>query len=457
MRNASSTTRAVTATLATGLIYVSVATAGHRPGHAPGGGGGTQPRFSVIDIPIENGFAAKLSDADPNGVITVAIQAPDEGYGSAAFAKVRRSSGAVLGYGFLPEPELVDTDGNVYENGWSSSNDVNASGVIAGYAATFHPELGPGPYRPAIWKDNGAGYSMMSLPLPAGALEGWALGINNRGDVVGHAPTDTSAVFWDAETLQPENLNTAATAALGWNLQIATDINDDRLISGIGQLDGVPRGFVLDRTTQQIWAVPLLAPAIANNAQRINSQGRVVGSMWDGDGDPFGLNPDFHPAYSWDGLGSDPEFLPSLTGNTSVALGLNDSRATVGYSIIPTDYAVEGPFADDTVATLWEPDDDGIIQPVNLRAVIPNKPERRLDFALDVNNDGWISVAGRKFHKGQYSWPAMLLVPNLTTALSSTSVPEPSTLTLLTATLLGSLSYAARRRAPTSHGPRAAG
>ena len=42
------------------------------------------------------------------------------------------------------------------------------------------------------------------------------------------------AVLWDANTLAIEELNTVATAALGWELTSAIDINDAGLIVGAG-------------------------------------------------------------------------------------------------------------------------------------------------------------------------------------------------------------------------------
>jgi uncharacterized membrane protein len=276
-----------------------------------------------------------------------------------------------------------------------------------------------------------------------GAIHSSASAINSQGDIVGGLSTAAGyrAVFWNASTLVVSDLNSPDLTASGWELNFASDINDDGLITGVGYLDGVLRGFVLDRTTQQISAVPLLAPAVGNDAFGINAQGRVVGSMWDSDGRAFGSNPGFYSAYTWDGAGSDPAFLPSVTNNTSIAIGMNDADATVGISIVPED----GLFPT-TVPTLWELDESGNMQAIDLRNEIPDKPAYRLDWAHDINNDGWIGTFGRKFHKGQYSWPALLLVPNATAALSPATIPEPSTIILSTATLVGSLCFSARRR-----------
>jgi hypothetical protein len=422
--------------------------ADHRPGHAPGGGnpgggGGTQSRFSVLEIPIDNGRPV-LSEANSAGVITVKINGTDAGYGSAAFARVSKSDRTVLSYGFLPEPTFVDPSDGITKNGGSSAIGVNSAGHIVGNANTYDTSSADvNPSRAQLWVYGGAGYTRTALPELPGAIQSSAYGINSQGAIVGQmdVTAGSRAVVWDADTLAVSDLNSPELAASGWELNWASGINDEGVITGTGHLNGVFRGFVLDRTTQQISAVPLLAPAVGNDVNGINAHGRVVGSMWDGGGNPWGSNPDFHPAYTWNGNGTDPEFLPSLTNNTSIAIGLNDADATVGISIAPED----GIFPT-TVPTLWEPDEHGIMQAIDLRNEIPEKPAYRLEWAHDINNDGWIGAFGRKFHKGQYSWPALLLIPNATTAPSSAAVPEPSAAVLLTATLVGGLCFSARRR-----------
>ena len=426
-----------------------IATAqGKKPDNPGGGGGGNagggdETQYSVIELPIENPSWALISDPTPSGVVTIALDAPDEGYGSGAFVKVDSTSGAVLDHGFLPEPEFIDPDGVPHKNGWSDTNDVNAAGVIAGYSSTFHPNFGPGPSRATIWTDSGSSYSMTPLPLPVGAVETRAFGINNQGTVVGSAITSTgnnSAILWDAHSLVPVDLNTVATAALGWELKSADDINDDGLIVGQGTLNNVERSFLLNLTSGDILPVPIVDLAVDSRAHRVNSTGRVVGWAWDGDGNAGGLDPDFATAFSWDGPGADPVALPSVTDNTSLAVGLNDINAVVGYSLIPTDDALEI----HSVGTLWELDPDGTPQAIDLGLEIPSKPDYTLGHATDVNNDGWIVNLSRKSFKGKYSWPAVLLVPKASLALSTFPVPEPSTYVLLTIGALGALSRTRR-------------
>lgn len=438
-------------TIAVSTAFFSVATAEakkpDKPGGNGGGGGGVgdTPRYSVVEIPIRAGNP-RLSEPDANGVLTIAIDGSESGYSAAAFARVNRADGSLLSYGFLPEPKFVDPNDGVEKNGGSNAQDVNTAGLIVGSAQTFDLDASEisSPSRAYLWNDEGAGYARISLPELPGATYSSARGINSQGDMVGTIQTATGnkAVFWNADTLAVTDLNSLVDEALDWELFRARDINDNGLVTGYGQLNDVDRGFVLDLITQQITAVPLVDPAIANHALRINAEGRVVGRMWDGQGIATGTNPDFVSAYSWEGLGLDPEFLPSITNNTSTAIGLNDADATVGVSYIP----IDDPFpSNQVVPTLWEPDDNGIIQAIDLREEIPNKPDYTLEFAIDINNDGWIGAYGKKFHKGKYSRPTLLLMPNSTSATSVTAVPEPRAATLIGIGVLAVLTYSSRR------------
>lgn len=393
----------------TGLTLITGAstTAGKPPGG--GGGGATSTRFSVIELPIE-GFP-KLSEVGPDGIVTVAIDSDEAGYVSAAYAYVRHSDGRVLASGFLPEPPFVDPNDGVMKNGWSNRGDVNDFGDIVGDAATFDPAAteDPSPARAILWTDDGSGYEYTLLPMLPDCSSSRAFGINNWGDIVGmNGPfRDGVAVLWDAASQSVIDLNTPAIAAQGWDLFIAYDINDAGVIVGTGYLNGAFRGFVLDRETQAIWAVPLIGPAIANDAPCINTNGRVVGSAWDGEGRHYGTNPDYILGYSWSGPGAVPIALPSVTANTCHATDLNDLGVTVGQSYIPTD----DPFAPYTVPTLWEFALNGDVITTDLQSQIPSKPYTLVN-CLDVNNDLWIGVRARKFVRGSYWWPAAILVPN---------------------------------------------
>lgn len=365
-------------------------------------------RFSVVELPIE-GTPIALSERDASSRVTVCLSSSEAGYESAAFAKVDATSGTTIASGFLPEPPFVDPNDGVMKNGPSASSDVNRFGKIVGYALTYDPEASDDPpSRAILWTDKGSGYAYTLLPLPAGATWSRAMGINNWGDIVGMAGQGIGygvAVIWVAGEPEPFDLNTAATAALGWQLLGAQDINDAGLVVGMGRLDGVFRGYMLDVTTGDIWPVPLVDPETGNYACRINEVGRVIGDAWDGEGRPWNPDPDYYHAYSWNGPGTDPVALPSLTLNTSAALGLNDFGATVGFSVIPSD----DPGDNEKVCTLWEFDDQGNVLATDIQEEISTK--HTLFSCHVVNNDGWIGAHGRKFVKGHYQWRALLLVP----------------------------------------------
>jgi uncharacterized membrane protein len=344
------------------------------------------------------------------GIVTVAVAASEVGYRSAAFVHVDSITRDVLDYGYLPEPLFVDPDTGLIGNGPSAPRDVNDVGTIVGYADEFeNDEMYTGtdlsPSRGIVWTVNGAGYSYEMLPT-LDLADSTAMGINNLGVIVG--TSGDRAVLWDANTLAIEELNTVATADLGWELTSAIDINDAGLIVGAGTLGGKSRGFLLDYVTKAIVPVPLVGPADANPAYRINAFGRVIGKAWDGTGRHYGTNPDYVRGYSWDGPGSNPAVLTSVTNNTSSPLGMNDLGATAGNSYIPTDDFL----SNFSVPTLWEFDENGQVIATDLATEIENSRSWLLSRGWDVNNDGWVSVYARKRSKGRYDWLAVLLIPN---------------------------------------------
>jgi hypothetical protein len=340
------------------------------------------------------------------GLLLLESMAPKRGgYQSAAFALINSDNKTVLEYGFLPEPPFVDPESGEFQNGGSGVYDVNNDGILVGRASTFEDDpnytgTDPNPGRGVVWTYNGSQYEFELLPTLNLAVS-YALGINNFGEIVG--VSDHRAVFWDAFTHEIQDLNPPTTAALGWDLSSANDINDMGLVVGQGMLEEKFRGFLLDLDSGAIWAIPLIGPADANGGKRIDANGRVVGSAWNGTGSYYGT--DYVMGYSWEGPGHAPVILGSVTNNTSVAFGLNDLGDSVGVSIIPNDDIL----ADNRVPTLWEPDGNGSMTALDLREEIGGYTSWLL---FNINNEGWIAARGRKRFRGRYVTRALIIVPN---------------------------------------------
>jgi hypothetical protein len=397
--------------LAATLCFIPIAEA-NKPSNPPGGGGGgdTSTRYRVVELPFR-GLPKAISEISLSNTYTIAISSSDAGYGSSAFARVDANDQTVFASGFLPGPLIVDSDGVTQDAVGGMPFDVNAAGMIVGRVSVFDGNSSPG--QAVVWSDSGSGYTYELLPRLANMTDSGAYGVNELGDIVGsnskNADEASHAVVWDVATGAVTNLNTPATEALGWHLEAAGSINDDRLIAGVGTLGEATRGFILDYQSGAIWPVPLVGPVTSNNTQRINSNGRVIGSMWNGTGKYYGANPDYVAGYSWDLGETSPQILPPSNLNTSQAYELNDLGAAVGNTYIPTDDT----FGIYSSPTLWEQDANGDVVTIDLNSQIPSRPDYLLVWGGGINNSGWIGVEGGKRIKGRYVWHhALLLIPN---------------------------------------------
>ncbi|MEC4803653.1 MAG: hypothetical protein SAJ12_05240 [Jaaginema sp. PMC 1079.18] len=75
----------------------------------------------------------------------------------------------------------------------------------------------------------------------------WSYGLNNLDQIVGVSNTQdwvTNAFIWDKGVM--ENLNNLLVNGEGWELEWATDINDNGQIIGWGRYNGVERSFLLN-------------------------------------------------------------------------------------------------------------------------------------------------------------------------------------------------------------------
>jgi len=136
--------------------------------------------------------------------------------------------------------------------------DVNESGQVCGSVGKAWPQA----FSPGIWDVSQASPTFTEIPVPASFLGGHASGINNKGEVVGTSWTpqtydvDPSAYIFSGGV--STDLNALILAGSGWRLQYAQRINDEGQITGIGELDGQQRAFLLNPTESGIpWFIPL--------------------------------------------------------------------------------------------------------------------------------------------------------------------------------------------------------
>jgi probable HAF family extracellular repeat protein len=96
---------------------------------------------------------------------------------------------------------------------------------------------------PFLWKDMVG----QALPRVPGDVSSGATDVNDSGWIVGFGSYGTGgfAILWD-ENLQPYDLNTLIDPlfAAGWELQMATALNNKGQIVGYGMLNGNYRGFI---------------------------------------------------------------------------------------------------------------------------------------------------------------------------------------------------------------------
>jgi probable HAF family extracellular repeat protein len=117
----------------------------------------------------------------------------------------------------------------------SIANGINASGVVVGTSAN-----GSGANNAFIY----SGGVMTALGTLGGNF-GSANGINDLGDIVGGTTTTNSNVAYIQTGGTMYNLNTLVDpGSTGWNLTLATQINNNGYIIGRGIFNGVNRAFL---------------------------------------------------------------------------------------------------------------------------------------------------------------------------------------------------------------------
>ncbi|HSI49126.1 MAG TPA: hypothetical protein VLA61_12715 [Ideonella sp.] len=124
---------------------------------------------------------------------------------------------------------------------WSRANGINASGTVVGVKQGASNDM------PVKWE----GGQAIALPLLTTKFTpgGWALGINDKGDIVGHATLQgLRAVVWRKDkVLDLNDLLSASAKAMGWTLVSAVAINHSGVIVGTAvspATSSVTRAFV---------------------------------------------------------------------------------------------------------------------------------------------------------------------------------------------------------------------
>jgi probable HAF family extracellular repeat protein len=211
----------------------------------PGIGGESSQAFAINEREVIVGEAAIPGSGDvPNHAVVWENCVPtDLGTlgGTDSFARGINDADVIVG-------TAIDDAGRAHAVVWrdkviedlglddahdTQAYDINASGTVAGF--TQRPD------RAVIW----SGGAMTTLPT-LGGQHAFALGLDDRGEVVG-ASTDATEtrfhafLYADGSTIALEPL----VDAPGWQLLEARDICDDGRIVGNGIVGGVVRGFIL--------------------------------------------------------------------------------------------------------------------------------------------------------------------------------------------------------------------
>jgi probable HAF family extracellular repeat protein len=143
---------------------------------------------------------------------------------------------------------FVWIDGTLIDVGTLGGNQARAYAVTAmnwpdpsSVRVVGSSEMWPGgPWRAFLWKNG----TMAALPNLPGSLDSAANGINKRGEVVGWSGSgETTAVLWTADGVVVD-LNDWLPAGSGWVLTVATAINENGQIVGLGY-HGVERAAFL--------------------------------------------------------------------------------------------------------------------------------------------------------------------------------------------------------------------
>jgi probable HAF family extracellular repeat protein len=207
---------------------------------------------------------------------------------------------------------------------------VNDRGQVAGVSYTntvANPSTGLPTEDPFFWED-GKMVDIGSL----GGTQGLALGLNNRGQVVGSSnlPGDKGLhpFLWDKK----EGLRDLGS--LGGTLAGAQAVNDSGIVAGGSSLSGdtVFHSFVWGNGVMTDLGVP--PGKESSHALSINASGQVVGESWIGDGS---LGP--YAGWLWENSGPIVDLnqlvLPGSDLTVAGASFVNDRGEIAGEGLLP--------------------------------------------------------------------------------------------------------------------------
>jgi probable HAF family extracellular repeat protein len=200
-------------------------------------------------------------------------------------------------------PTLVGSD-------YSSAFDINDAGEIVGVANTDSAMV------PFIWN---ARVGLSRIPLLPGDSCGQAVAINKHGDVAGYSSGDTGmrAFLWRRNAAM---LNLGILA--GGTHSIARDVNDSDEVAGTSGSSSGDRA-VLWTKSGNVLDLGTLAGDWASEAAAINNKGEVVG---------YSKGHRGMRAFVWSRNGGMQELGNLPGGNSSRAMDINDRGEVVGSS-----------------------------------------------------------------------------------------------------------------------------
>lgn len=323
----------------------------------------------------------------------------------------------------------------------SAATDVNASGVVIGYAAQTA--------------------SMRPLRYSAGSLSffgpnpGWGWGINDFGDVAGSSFGSGGSVAF----VFHRNRATTTLPTLGGNSAGARDINNAGFVTGQANLaDNTGHAFRYDLNTGTMTDLGTLG-GLTSTGMAINANGWVAGTSDLSLGVSatrafiarpgqamfgFGLGGDFSSAQDINDAGKvvGQSSLPGnnevshaflFTGETVLDLGTLGGRISTGYGINDADTVVGASLKEDNntfYAFIYQ---NGVM--TDLNTLVDPSSGWVLNTALKINNAGVIVGMGT-FAGVQRGF-----------ILTPTAIPEPATTAALAGlAVLGLVGFRRRRR-----------